>query len=65
MDFGKYMHNLEMFLLTFFSEMAAILDFYEMAAILKKSKMVAIYFVNNVFSILKEKGKLYAHFLKW
>ena len=56
------MHNLEMFLLTFFSEMAAILDFYEMAAILKKSKMVAIYFFNSVFLIFKEKWKLYAHF---
>ena len=50
MDFGKYMHNLEMFLLIFFfSEMVAILDFSEMEAILKKPKMAAIYFSNNVF----------------
>ena len=49
----------------FFSEMVAILDFSEMAAILKKSKMVAIYFSNNIFLILKEKGKPYAHFRKW
>ena len=59
------MHNIDMFLLAFFSEMAAILDFYEMAAILKKSKMVAIYFSNNIFLISKEKGKLYAHLKKW